>query len=144
MAQHPRVSAATSPRPPPLPGLTRSRLCGGLLLSTLETSIIATALISIATSLGDFAQSNWVVVSYLLTYTAFMVIFARISDIFGRKLIFLFSLLLFVVFSLACGLAEDITTLYEHALLLCDAVLIVMQDRLSSLSGNRWKWNLQV
>lgn len=45
------------------------RLCIGLLLSTLETTIVATALIPISSSLGDYEKSNWIVVSYLLTYT---------------------------------------------------------------------------
>lgn len=47
----------------------RFRLCIGLLLSTLETTIVATALIPISSSLGDYEKSNWIVVSYLLTYT---------------------------------------------------------------------------
>ena len=46
-----------------------SRLCIGLLLSTLETTIVATALIPISSSLGEYEKSNWIVVSYLLTYT---------------------------------------------------------------------------
>lgn len=44
-------------------------LCTGLLLSTLETTIIATALISISSDLQDYSRSNWIVASYLLTYT---------------------------------------------------------------------------
>lgn len=41
----------------------------GLLLSTLETTIISTALVTIASDLGNFSLSNWIVVSYLVTYT---------------------------------------------------------------------------
>lgn len=41
----------------------------GLLLSALETSIIATALVSISSSLGGSDKSNWVVTAYLITYT---------------------------------------------------------------------------
>lgn len=44
-------------------------LCVGLLLSTLETTIVATALISISSELEDYGRSNWIVASYLLTYT---------------------------------------------------------------------------
>ena len=43
--------------------------CLALLLSTLETTIIVTALIAISSSLGDFGKSNWIVIAYLLTYT---------------------------------------------------------------------------
>ncbi|KAL8843746.1 MAG: hypothetical protein Q9176_001954 [Flavoplaca citrina] len=56
-------------------------LCLALLLSTLETTIIATA-------------------------PGFLIIFARLSDIFGRKLALLSALTLFTVFSLACGVAQ--------------------------------------
>lgn len=48
------------------------RLCLGLLMSTLETTIIATALISISSSLGNYEKSNWVVTAYLLTYTGLL------------------------------------------------------------------------
>ncbi|PGH19325.1 hypothetical protein AJ80_04078 [Polytolypa hystricis UAMH7299] len=86
-------------------------LCLGLLLSTLETTIIATALIPISSSLGEFDKSNWVVVSYLLTYTGFLIIFARCSDIFGRKPMWLVALFLFTTFSLACGLSQTMNQL---------------------------------
>jgi hypothetical protein len=45
------------------------RLSLGLLLSALETTIIATALVDISSSLGSFERSNWVVAAYLVTYT---------------------------------------------------------------------------
>ncbi|KAL8995318.1 MAG: hypothetical protein Q9169_004922 [Polycauliona sp. 2 TL-2023] len=95
---------------PPLAGfhfwLVILSLCLALLLSTLETTIIATALIDISDSLGDFGKSSWIVIAYLLTYTGFLIIFARLSDIFGRKLALLSALTLFTVFSLACGVAQ--------------------------------------
>lgn len=45
------------------------RLCFGLMLSTLETTIIATALVDISASFGRSQLASWVVVAYLLTYT---------------------------------------------------------------------------
>lgn len=44
-------------------------LCLSILLSTLETSIVSTSLVSIADALHRFDQSGWIVTSYLLTYT---------------------------------------------------------------------------
>lgn len=44
-------------------------LAVGLFLSSLETTIIATSLVYISSDLGSFDKSNWVVTSYLLTYT---------------------------------------------------------------------------
>ena len=46
------------------------------------------------------------VVSYLLTYTGFMIIYARFSDVFGRKGALLVAVGFFGIFSLACGLAR--------------------------------------
>lgn len=86
-------------------------LCLGLLLATLDTTIIGTALISISSDLGDYGRSNWIVAAYLITYTGFLVIFARLSDIFGRRSTFLVALIIFVIFSLACGLAQTVNQL---------------------------------
>ncbi|WQF84727.1 Putative major facilitator superfamily, MFS transporter superfamily [Colletotrichum destructivum] len=86
-------------------------LAFGLFLSSLETTIIATSLVSIASDLGSFNKSNWVVTSYLLTYTGFLIIFARISDLFGRKGTVLVSLTVFTLFSLACGVSQTMEQL---------------------------------
>jgi hypothetical protein len=45
------------------------RLCLSLLLSTLETTIVSTSLVSITNALSGFENRDWVVTSYLLTYT---------------------------------------------------------------------------
>ncbi|KAM7204961.1 Major facilitator superfamily domain containing protein [Rhypophila sp. PSN 637] len=91
--------------------LTILCLCSGLFLSSLETTIIATALVSISSSLGSYDQSNWVVTAYLVTYTGFLTIFARFSDMFGRKPTLCFSIAIFTAFSLACGLAQTMNQL---------------------------------
>jgi len=49
--------------------ITLARLCLGVFLSSLETTIIATALVTISSDLGHFDKSSWIVVAYLLTYT---------------------------------------------------------------------------
>lgn len=54
-------------------------------------------------TLGAFDQRDWVVTSYLLTYTGFLVIYAKFSDILGRKPMLLFALGVFTLFSIACG-----------------------------------------
>ncbi|WPH03891.1 Hypothetical protein R9X50_00677400 [Acrodontium crateriforme] len=86
-------------------------LCFNLLLSTLETTIVSTALVSITNDLDGFSQRDWIVTSYLLTYTGFLTIFAKLSDIFGRKVLLLFSLVIFVVFSILCGASRSMTNL---------------------------------
>ncbi|KAI2622334.1 drug resistance transporter EmrB/QacA subfamily [Hypoxylon sp. NC1633] len=78
-------------------------LCLSLLLSTLETTIVSTSLISITNALGDFEQRDWVVTAYLITYTGFLVVYAKFSDILGRKLMILVAIAFFTIFSIVCG-----------------------------------------
>jgi hypothetical protein len=86
-------------------------LCLSLLLSTLETTIVSTSLVSITNALSGFENRDWVVTSYLLTYTGFLVIYAKFSDIFGAKFMILLALLVFTVFSIVCGAATGMTEL---------------------------------
>ncbi|KAL9110367.1 MAG: hypothetical protein Q9227_005098 [Pyrenula ochraceoflavens] len=100
---------------PPIEGLKLKLLvavlCIGLLMSSLETTIIGTALISIGSDLGDFSKATWITTAYLITYTGFLIIFARCSDIFGRRSTFLVALIFFVAFSLACGFSQTMDQL---------------------------------
>ncbi|KAE9362971.1 putative MFS multidrug transporter [Stipitochalara longipes BDJ] len=86
-------------------------LCLSLLLSTLETTIVSTSLVSITNALSGFENRDWVVTSYLLTYTGFLVIYAKFSDIFGIKFMMLLALLVFTAFSIVCGAATGMTEL---------------------------------
>ncbi|KFY58775.1 hypothetical protein V496_05978 [Pseudogymnoascus sp. VKM F-4515 (FW-2607)] len=83
----------------------------GVFFSTLDTTIIATALVSIVEELGSFWLSPWIVLAYLLTYMSFAMPIARLSDIYGRKSMILVSWALFMVFSLACALSQTIRQL---------------------------------
>ncbi|KAH8680619.1 drug resistance transporter EmrB/QacA subfamily [Xylariales sp. PMI_506] len=78
-------------------------LCLSLFLSTMETTIVSTSLVSITNALGGFDQRDWVVTSYLITYTGFLIIYAKFSDILGRKIMILIALAFFTIFSIVCG-----------------------------------------
>ncbi|OBT91219.1 hypothetical protein VE02_00380 [Pseudogymnoascus sp. 03VT05] len=93
-----------------LGGVTTALLLG-LFLATLETSITATALVSIGENFSATTTTTWVVISYLLSYMGFAVIFARISDGIGRKGASILAWLLFAAFSLGSGLATNINQL---------------------------------
>ncbi|KAK0722635.1 major facilitator superfamily transporter [Lasiosphaeria miniovina] len=86
-------------------------LCLSLLLSTLETTIVSTSLVSIVNALDGFSQSGWVVTAYFLTYTGFLVVYAKLSDIVGCKLLIMFAVAVFTVFSIACGLSSSMLLL---------------------------------
>ncbi|KAI0144561.1 major facilitator superfamily domain-containing protein [Xylariaceae sp. FL1272] len=86
-------------------------LCVGTFLVNLEVSIVSTSLVAITNDLKHFSQATWVVTAYLLTYTSFMIITAKLSDMLGRKSVMLFSLGVFTVFSGACAAAGTIVEL---------------------------------
>ncbi|KAL8849335.1 MAG: hypothetical protein Q9221_005686 [Calogaya cf. arnoldii] len=60
-------------------------------------------LLTFADDLNGFHKSSWVITSYLLTYTGFLIIIAKLSDIFGRKPAFMSTIVVFLVFSAGCG-----------------------------------------
>ncbi|KAI1459634.1 putative multidrug resistance protein fnx1 [Annulohypoxylon moriforme] len=82
-----------------------------MFMVNFEVPVVVTALVSITNDLGGFKNVDWVVSAYLLGYVAVIVIFAKFSDIFGRKLIFLLSIVIFIIFSAACSAAQTIVQL---------------------------------
>lgn len=88
-----------------------SRIWLALFLSTLETTIVSTSLVSITNAMNGFHLRDWVVTAYLVTYTGFMVIYAKIGDIFGRKTMYLLGLCMFMLFSLLCGGSTNVVEL---------------------------------
>jgi MFS family permease len=83
----------------------------GLFLSFLDVSIVAVALATIAGQFQAYEQSNWVFNAYMLTYMAFGIILARLSDIFGILSVEIMSLTLFLAFSIGCALSRNMTEL---------------------------------
>ncbi len=78
-------------------------------MSTLDGSIVNIALPSIMKDLSaDFSLIGWVVVSYLLTVTSFLLCFGRLSDLIGRRKVYTFGLITFAVGSLFCALSKEV------------------------------------
>ncbi|HEV2687816.1 MAG TPA: MDR family MFS transporter [Bryobacteraceae bacterium] len=93
-----------------LHNLTRRQLAGtltGLLLTlflaALDQTIVGTAMPRIIGELNGFDRYPWVTTAYLLTSTLAVPIFAKLSDIYGRKWFFLAGTMLFVTASAFCG-----------------------------------------
>ncbi|KAH8880614.1 major facilitator superfamily transporter [Thozetella sp. PMI_491] len=87
------------------------RLASGLFLAFLDTSIVATSLFSIAAEFESLDNINWVALAYTLSYLGCAVLFARVSDVIGRKWAFLSGYVFFIGFSLACGWAKSLNQL---------------------------------
>ncbi|HEY0228854.1 MAG TPA: MFS transporter [Mycobacterium sp.] len=79
----------------------------GMLLASLDQTIVATALPTIVGDLGGAGRQSWVVSSYLLTDTVAVVIVGRFGDLFGRKLIFQAGVVVFVAGSACSGAAQS-------------------------------------
>ncbi|KAF2649123.1 MFS general substrate transporter [Lophiostoma macrostomum CBS 122681] len=82
-----------------------------LFLANLEIPIVTTSLVAITNDFGGFEDVSWIIGSYLLGYAGFIVIFAKLSDIYGRKLILATSMSVFLVFSAACGGSQTLNQL---------------------------------
>jgi EmrB/QacA subfamily drug resistance transporter len=81
-------------------------LMTGLLLSALDTTIVATALPTIAGELGNLEHIAWVATAYLLTSTASTPLFGKLSDLYGRRRLFQISIVIFLVGSMLAGGAQ--------------------------------------
>jgi EmrB/QacA subfamily drug resistance transporter len=98
--------------------LTKAQLTGtlaglllALLLSALDQTIVGTAEPRIIAQLSGFDRYPWVATAYLLSSTIAVPIFARLSDLYGRKWFFLFGSVLFVLASALCGAAGEFSLL---------------------------------
>ena len=89
----------------------RNRVCLGLFLSMIDSSIVATSLYTIAHDFQSFAPANWVALAYTLAYLGCAVTFARVSDVIGRRNAFVAAHVLFLAFSMACGFAQNLSLL---------------------------------
>ena len=82
-----------------------------MLTSMLTNSIVGTALPTIMGELGGQDRLAWVATAALLTMTASTPVWGKLSDVWGRKLLFQIALVIFIVASIAAGLAQDINWL---------------------------------
>ncbi|MFB6124940.1 MAG: MDR family MFS transporter [Halanaeroarchaeum sp.] len=101
-------------------GLGRERLVilGGLmlgmLLGSIDQSIVSTALPTIVGDLGGASKLSWVVTAYLITVTVTTPLYGKLSDLYGRSIIYEFSIAVFLVGSMLSGLAGDIPVLGQY------------------------------
>lgn len=82
-----------------------SGLMLGMFLAALDNTIVNTALNNIVGDLGGQSQLTWVVTSYLLTSTITILLWGKLSDIYGRKVMFQISIALFLAASALVGLS---------------------------------------
>lgn len=85
----------------------------GCALTVLDTNVVAIILPGIARDLGaDFAEIEWVISTYVLSFASLLLPAGAIADRYGRKRVFLIGVAAFAVASLVCGVAPSATALY--------------------------------
>ncbi|MFD9452679.1 MDR family MFS transporter [Streptomyces sp. NPDC059985] len=113
--RHVTTATATAPAPPVLDRRRRNVIFGtimlGVLLAALDQTIVGTALPTIVADLGGGDHMSWVVTAYLLAETVSTVLVGKFGDVFGRKLIFQISAIVFITGSFLCGFASNMTLL---------------------------------
>jgi EmrB/QacA subfamily drug resistance transporter len=83
----------------------------GLSLSALDGTIVNTALPTIVGDLGGLEHIAWVGTAYLLTSTAATPLFGKLSDLYGRRILFQVAIVVFMIGSIAAGAAQNLTQL---------------------------------
>ena len=91
--------------------LVFSGLMLGMFLAALDQTIVGTALPTIVNSLHGLNHMSWVVTAYLLTSTISTPLYGKLSDQFGRKGIFQFAIVVFLVGSALAGLSQNMLEL---------------------------------
>ncbi|WP_406075840.1 DHA2 family efflux MFS transporter permease subunit [Streptomyces virginiae] len=83
----------------------------GLLIAALDQTIVSTALPTIVSDLGGMAHLSWVVTAYMLASTAATPLWGKLGDQYGRKKLFQYAIVLFLIGSALCGIAQDMPQL---------------------------------
>ena len=111
------MSKTTSPR---LPGevLTHRQtitvmvgLMLGMFLSSLDQTIVSTSIYTIANDLDGLSLQAWATTAYLITSTVSTPLYGKLSDIFGRRPLYLAAILIFLAGSLYAGSVHSMTEL---------------------------------
>ena len=82
-----------------------------LLLASLDQTIVSTALPTIVGDLGGVAHLSWVVTAYLLASTIAGPMYGKLGDLYGRKPLLQLAIVLFLIGSALCGIAQNMPQL---------------------------------
>jgi len=86
-------------------------LIAGMLLSSLDQTIVSTAMPTIVGQLGGVEHQVWLTTAYLLATTIVMPVYGKFGDVLGRRNLFLIAIALFTIASIGCAFAGDFTQL---------------------------------
>jgi EmrB/QacA subfamily drug resistance transporter len=82
-----------------------------LFLASMESTVVATAMPTIVGQLGGLEHYSWVFSAFMLASTTAVPLYGKLSDIYGRRRLYISAMALFLAGSIWCGLANDMTSL---------------------------------
>ncbi len=84
-----------------------SALIAGMLLSSLDQTIVSTAMPTIVGELGGVSHQVWISTAYILATTIVMPIYGKLGDVLGRRRLFIAAIAIFTLASVGCAFASD-------------------------------------
>ncbi len=109
------MEASPGDDPATLHGRQLNIVFGGLMLvmliASLDSTVVSTALPTIVGDLGGLNHISWVVTAYLLAQTVVTPLYGKLGDLYGRKIVLQTGIVLFVVGSALCGLSKNMPEL---------------------------------
>ena len=82
-----------------------------LFLASMESTVVATAMPTIVGQLGGLEHYAWVFSAYMLASTTTVPLYGKLSDLYGRRKLYVFAMALFLAGSILCGQANSMTQL---------------------------------
>lgn len=92
-------------------GLVLAGLMLGILLAALDQTVVGTALFTIATDIGGIERFSWLFSAYMLASTVVIPIAGKLSDVYGRRPVYLVGMGVFLLGSVLCGTAQTMDQL---------------------------------
>lgn len=89
-------------------------LMAGMLLSALDQTVVSTSMRTIADDLNGMSLQAWVTTGYMIMSTISTPLYGKLSDIFGRRLLFIIAIAIFLIGSLMAGTAQDMYQLAAY------------------------------
>src|SRR5579859_5503676 len=118
----------------------------GMLLASLDQTIVGTALPRIVTELGGFEHYAWVVTAYLLASTVTVPIYGKLSDIYGRRLFFIGGMVIFLAGSALAGTSQNMNQLIIYRFIqglgaggMMPIALAIIGDLFSPAERGKWQ-----
>lgn len=95
-------------------GLVLAGLMLGILLAALDQAVVGTSLLKIVTDIGGFERFSWLFSAYMLASTVVIPIAGKLSDIYGRRPVYLAGMAIFLLGSVLCGTATTMNQLVAY------------------------------